>query len=208
MPEDASDDLNDDSLVLRMMDCDEDALRLFLETHGPRIRGALRSKFRDVLADPEIDEAMNMAALKAYRNIDRFDGFKGTLRGWFYIIAVRTTQDLIRREQRHRHADLDFDPPDPGVFERTDPTSSNRTESLEVRDLNKAIETELTPSERRVVLEDLAAGDGGIADSARLAEMMGSTVASVHTLRSRARKKIQQFMLKQGHYQSTQRSKP
>lgn len=205
MPEDTS----DETLVLRMMDRDEGALRLFLVAHEPKVRAALRSKYREVLVEPEIDEAMNMAAYKAYRNADRFDGFKGTLRGWFYTIALRAAQDIIRREQRHWHGDSAFSPLDTceasGAGE-LDP--SDRAESRQVSALKRAIQTELTPSEKRVIEADLAAGDGGIADSARLAEMMGSTVGSIHTLRSRARKKIQQYMLNQGHYQSTQRSKP
>ena len=208
MPEAASDDTDDDSLVLRMMDRDEDALRLFFETHGLRIRPALRNKYRGVLAEPEIDEAMNMAAFKVYRNINRFDGFKGTLRGWFYIIAVHAAQDIIRREDRHGHEDLDFDPSETCGAEGENPSPIDPTQSREVRDLNNAIENVLSPSERRVVLEDLAAGDDGIADAARLAQMMGSTVASIHALRSKARKRIKQYMLSQGHFQSTQRSKP
>jgi RNA polymerase sigma factor (sigma-70 family) len=208
MPEDASNDVDDDSLVLGMMDRDEGALRLFLETHGPKVRAALCNKFRGVLAGPEIDEAMNLAAFKAYRSIDRFDGFKSTLRGWFYIIAIRAAQDVIRREQRHWHDDLDFDPLDSCRDGDEEVDSSDQSESRQLRDLQRAIETELSPSERKIVLADLAAGDGGIAGSARLAEMMGSTVGSVHALRSKARRRIQQYMMKQGHFQSTQRSKP
>ena len=208
MSEDASNELDDDSIVLRMMDGDQNALRLMYETHVRKVRAALSKRYRGVLAEPEIDAAINRGAMKVYRNADRFDGSKGTLRGWFYRNSIWAAQDIIRREERHLHQVLEFDPAyNPEADHGEGPSPDDQAESRQVRDLQKAIKTELTPSERKVIEADKAAGDDGVADSARLAETMGSTVASIHALRSKARKKIQQYMINQGHFQNKPRGK-
>lgn len=206
MAQDASPETDDESLVLRMMDGEEDALRLFVEVHGPKIRGALRKKYRGVLADPEIDEAMNWAAYKAYRSIADFDETKSKLRSWFYVIAIHAAQDILRGENRNRHQALDFDP-----FERKEAGQQDGADgkangsSKLTRELLTAIDQVLTPGERRVMLADLAAD--GEADPARLAAEMGSTVGSVLALRSKGRSKIRQYMTEHGHVQNPQRSR-
>ena len=206
MPQDASFEVDDESLVLRMMDGDEEALRLFIETHGRKIRGALKKKYRGVLAEPEIDEAMNWAAHKAFRSIDDYDVTRSSLRAWFYVIACRVAQDILKGENRNRHQRLDFDPfgerpaSDPGRADGHAGSASNQE-----RALHEAIEKVLTPGEHDVVLDDLAAD--GEADAARLAAKMGSTVGSVHALRSKARSKIRKYMIEQGHFQDPQRSR-
>ena len=73
MADDASCDLDDETIVLRMMDGDNDALRQLRELMHPRPAAYLRRKLGEVLADPEIDEAMNVAAFNAFRFADRFD---------------------------------------------------------------------------------------------------------------------------------------
>ena len=207
----AEDDLNapdDETLVLQMMEGDQEALRLVIETYGPRIRAALRKRYEGVLAEPEIDEAMNRAAFNVFRFADRFDKYKGTLRAWFFTIAIRATQDIIRREERHQHQSLEYDPGyDPASPDDDQgPASNGQAESREARDLRAALAL-LSPGERQVIEEDLASGNGGVVDATRLAEKLGCSKNQVYVWRSRARDKIEKYMTNQGHFQSTQRGK-
>jgi RNA polymerase sigma factor (sigma-70 family) len=207
MAEDASCELDDETIVLRMMDGDNDALRQLLRAHAPKTRAYIRRKFGEVLADPEIDEAMNVAAFNAFRFADRFDRHKGTLSTWFTTIAIRAAQGIIRNETKHRHRDLDYDPEyNPAGCDEI-PAPADKAESRQIADLREAIRTLLTPAEREIIMTDLAGGEGD-ADDQRLAEITGRSKNTIHALRSKARKKIQEQMIKKGHYQGTQRGTP
>ncbi|WZP01246.1 sigma factor (plasmid) [Isosphaeraceae bacterium EP7] len=205
MPQDASSGTDDESLVLRMMDGDDDALRLFIDVHEPTIRGALKKRYRGVLADPEIDEAMNWAAFKVYRSIGDFDVNRSTLRSWFYVIAIRVAQDILKCENRNRYQALDDAFGEEAAI-RQDGVDGHADGSLkQTRELLVAIDQVLTPGEHRVMMADLAAG--GEANPARLAAEMASTVRSVHALRSKGRSKIREYMIERGHVQNPQRSR-
>lgn len=202
MPQDTSSEADDESLVIRMMDRDEDALRVFFEVYGGKIRPALRKRFRGILAEPEIEAAMNWAAYKVYSSIDDFDVTRSSLRSWFYVIAIHAAQDILKGENRNQHQPLDFDPFREEVTYQRDGADGS---SKQTRALLEAIDQKLTPGERRVMLADLAAG--GEADAARLAAETGSTVGSVLALRSKGRSKIRQSMTESGHVQNPQRSR-
>lgn len=206
MPQDASSEADDESLVLRMMDRDEDALRAFIEVYGGKIRPALRKRFRGILAEPEVEAAMNWAAYKVYSSINDFDVTRSSLRSWFYVIAIHAAQDILKGENRNRHQPLDFDPFQEEVtYQRDGADGRADGSSKQTRTLHEAIDQKLTPGERRVMLADLASG--GEADAARLAAETGSTVGSVLALRSKGRSKIRQSMTEPGHVQNPQRSR-
>ena len=204
----ATDDPDDDAIILGMMEGDQNALRLLSAAYGGIIRALLKRKYGDRLADPEIDEAMNVAAYNAFRFAGHFDKHKGSLRTWFATIAVRAAQGVIRNETKHRHKDLEYDPEyNPAGCDGAGPTTStDKASSRRIQALRDAIRTVLTPGEREVIMEDLAAGEG-TADTARLAQKLGKSKNSISALRSKARAKLEQFMIREGHYQGTQRSK-
>jgi RNA polymerase sigma factor (sigma-70 family) len=208
MAGDASCDLDDDGIVLRMMEGDQDALRLLIKAHGGKTRAYLKKKFKDVLAEPEIDEAMNVAAFNAFRFADRYDKHEGSLGTWFTTIAVRAAQSIVRKDAKHRHKDLEYDPEyDPaGCDEADESAPPDKAASKRIQGLRDAVHTALTPGERKVILADLAAGEGN-ADNAWLAEKMGTTKNSISALRSKAHKKIHDYMISKGLYQDTQRGK-
>jgi RNA polymerase sigma factor (sigma-70 family) len=208
MAGDASNDLSDDDLVLRMMEGDHEAPRLLVQAHGAKARAYLKRKFREILAEPEIDEAMNVAAYNAFRFADKFDKHEGSLGTWFTAIAIRAAQSIVRKDLKHRHKDLEYDPEyNPASYDEADePAPSDKAESKRIRGLRDAIQTALTPGERAVIVADLAAGEG-TADNAWLAEKMGTTKNTISALRSKARKKIQDYMISKGLCQDTQRAK-
>lgn len=207
MGDDASGEFDYD-IVLRMMDGDQRALRHLLKAHGDKARAYLKKKLGEHLADPEIDEAMNVAAYNAFRFADRFDKHKGSLGTWFTTIAIHAAQSIIRGEEKHRHKNLEYDPEyNPAVCDEADQTTpDDKAESRRIGDLKETIRTLLTPGEREIIQADLAAGEGK-ADDAWLAQKTGRSKNSIQALRSKARKKILDHMINKGHYRVTQRSR-
>ena len=160
-------------------------MRHLLKAHGAKTRAYLKQRFGQVLADPEIDEGMNVAAYNAFRFADRFDEHRGTVRTWFTTIAIRAAQSIIRKESKHRHKDLEYDPEYNPASCDDPPAEGDKAESRRIADLREAIRTLLTPAEREVYLADLAAGEGD-ADDGRLAEKTGRSKNTIHALRSKA----------------------
>ena len=103
-------EVDDESLALRMMEKDEEALGALLKIYGPKVRGYLKQKFGDVLRQPELDEVFNRAAFNVWRFADRFRPECGGLRGWFIRIARNAAFSLLRGENRHLAKDLEYDP--------------------------------------------------------------------------------------------------
>jgi len=201
-----SDEISDDlDLVLRMMDGDEDALRELIRTVGGATLSLLKKKFGGVLDRQELEEAINVAAYKAYRFADRFDRFSGTLQVWFATIAIRAAQDILRSEQKHRHKQLEDDPKyDPAESDDGD-ASTSPVESRRIEILQGAIKTVLTAAERDAILADLASGEK--ADDTRLAQQSGRTKGSIQALRSKALKKLHDHLMTNDHAQVTNRGK-
>src|SRR5215831_2623190 len=79
--------VDDIDIALMMMDRDPEGVRWLLKKYGGNVKAGLWRKFHQVLADPEINEALNVAAFKAFRVAYTYDESKGSLRAWFYKIA-------------------------------------------------------------------------------------------------------------------------
>ena len=92
----------------------EDGLRQLLRVYGPRIKWLLKDRFGDFLPDPDLSAVLNEAILKVFTAIAMFDRSRGSLGTWFWLIAANTARDMIRRELRHVHRDLEQDPCEPG----------------------------------------------------------------------------------------------
>src|SRR5207237_2579180 len=91
---------------------DERALAELLERHAPKVTGDLRYRFRHQLKHPDIDEAVNLAALKLWKYAHRFDGTK-PFGPWFLRVALRAALDILRGEEKKPTSELEFEPPDP-----------------------------------------------------------------------------------------------
>src|SRR5262245_31588772 len=96
-----------------MMDGDPEGARWLLMKYGGKAKAGLRCEFHQVLADPEINEALNVATLNAFRAAPQYDESKGSLRAWFYKIAHNAAIDILRGEKQHKAIPLEFDPPQP-----------------------------------------------------------------------------------------------
>src|SRR5262245_36675856 len=104
---------------------DPEGARWLLQQYGGKVKAGLRCEFHHVLADPEIDEALNTGALKTFRAAHQYNESRGSLRAWFYKIARNIARDILRGEQRHAAVPLEFDPPQPAETEAQEDDQSH-----------------------------------------------------------------------------------
>jgi RNA polymerase sigma factor (sigma-70 family) len=186
--------VDDIDIVLMMMEGEPEGVRWLLEKYGGRVKAGLRLEFGHVLAEPELAEAHNWGAFKAFRAAQSYDESKGSLRVWFYTIARNAARDILRGEEQHAAEPLAHDPP--GNAERDDePPLDPRKDKL-LHDLKEAVEA-LPRLQRAIIEADLASG--GKAEANRLAQVHGSTVNSIYATRSQAIKRLREEMRRRGH---------
>jgi DNA-directed RNA polymerase specialized sigma24 family protein len=185
---------NDDdaTLVQRIAEGrDQSALAELMAKHGPWVTGDLQRRFRHQLQHPEIDEAVNRAAINLWNNAHRFNRTK-PFGPWFLTIAVRAAMDILKGEKRRPTCELEFDPPDLDTDCGDEPELSPRV-AWYVEQLEQIIDYELTGFEQALAREDLAAG--GRADTERLMKKYKKSKGVVQSTRSKVWKKIRETIL-------------
>src|SRR5262249_39060924 len=166
---------DDATLVRRVAEQrDERALVELLERHAPKVTGDLRRRFRHQLQHPDIDEAVNRAAMKLWKNAHRFDGAQ-RFGPWFLRIAPRAAPDIPKGEKRNPTCELEFDPPDPEPDHRDDELAHSPSTAWYVEELERIIEYELKGFEQVVAQADVAAGGPGAADTPLLMRQHNKT---------------------------------
>lgn len=196
-----------DEEVLRLLKArNPDGLRRLLDEHGPRVNGGLRREFRNVLDDGHIDEAVCLAAHRAWRSADTFDLARGTLRSWFYVIARNCALRVLERERRERQFTLVTDWDRATYHARTrDPSQAPGRDAIRERshaaflsDLRHCIDA-LPRMQRAIIEADLEAG--GLADAAPLSRKLGTSINAVYTQRAMARRALRMALVRRGHFQ-------
>jgi RNA polymerase sigma-70 factor (ECF subfamily) len=190
--------VDDDEIVLRIMDRDDEALALMIRQHGPKVKGAMRARFRDTVPDYDLKDAFNRAVFKIWHAPDCFDPSKGSLGPWFAQIAINEVIDLLRRGRKHEHQSLDamlefVEIPAP--IPEDVPLSPDKAKLF--KDLHDVI-AGLPENQRKIIMTDLQAGCS--AEAAYLSETLGIGVNTVYVLRSRAHETIRTEILKRGHF--------
>lgn len=208
MDQDHPKKLTDEEMVLGISERDEESLRALIETYGPTVKAFVSSKFRSVLQDGELMSVVNFVFAQAWRKIDLFDERQKGLKTWLLAIARNNAIDLLRKGAKQIRADFlgdssgdvfDQDAEDPSeALERTPLVKEDRRE---LRDLSEIIDA-LPKKQKAIVKADLHCSSG-VADAKRLAAQLGSSVNSIFSLRSIARKRIHDEMVERGHYKST-----
>jgi DNA-directed RNA polymerase specialized sigma24 family protein len=177
--------VSDSDIALMMAMQDREGLRLLIERYGGRLKAFLFKRFRSVLQEGELAEALNVAFYNIWRFADRYDETKGSLPSWCIRIAQMAAQSIIRRESDYRSKNLEYDavydpagnPPDEGAAEDHD-------DDPRIDALHKAI-AGLPPLQKAIIQADLAAD--GLADAGRLAGIHGTSKNSIYVSRSKAR---------------------
>lgn len=82
---------------------DETAFRRLVERHG---RGVFQLAFRLTGSEPDAEDVVQDAFLKAFRELKRFEA-RSSFRTWLHRITVNCSYDLLRQRPRHRAESLD-----------------------------------------------------------------------------------------------------
>jgi len=165
-------------------------LRPGLELHRRELTGYCR---RVLGSSFEAEDAVQETLVRAWRNLDRFEG-RATLRSWLYRIATNVCADMMRRPQRRARpmdlGPLTHDEAPPGAA-RT-PCSGAAVAVADPAEIAASRETMLLaltvlqqlPSRQRavLVLREVLRWR-----AEEVAELLGSTVASVNSALQRAR---------------------
>lgn len=186
----------DDDIALLMMEREEAGLRALLQVHGPAVKGSLRRTYRAVLSPEELEEVFNQAAANAWRNIGQFDDARGTLGAWFLAIARNAAIDYIRQGERQAVVLVE----DPSEYVDPWSVAEDFSDDPVLKEIIEAVDHivyhVLSPQQREVILADMAAD--GQANNERLADRLGTSVAAVHTARSKAHKRISEELVRRG----------
>ena len=188
--------MDDIDIALMMMEGDPEGARWLLQKYGGKVKAGLECEFRHVLADPEIDEALNTGALKTFRAARQYDKNKGSLRVWFYKIARNAARDILRVEQRHKADPLESDLPSHVEVEAQEDDHGHPEQNKLSHDLKEAVAA-LPPLQRAIIEADLASGEGK-ADAGRLAQARDTTVKVIYASRSQAISKLREEMQRRG----------
>lgn len=187
---------DDDATLVRRIaeERDERALVVLLERHAPKITGDLCHRFRHQLPPPDIDEAVNRAAMKLWRNAHRFDGTR-PFGPWFLRIALRAAQDILKGEESKPTNELEFDPPDPEPDDADDERENSPRTAWYMDQLDRIIEYELKGFSQALARADVAAGGPGAADTQLLMRQHNKTKNVVQATRSKVWKRIRETIL-------------
>lgn len=125
------------------------AFRRLVERHG---RGVFRLAFRLTGSEPDAEDVVQEAFLKAYRELNRFES-RSSFGTWVHRITVNCAYDLLRQRPRHQADPLDASQADGqgGWFEpEADGVSSPDRVAFgaEVQGRVRAALDLLTPTER------------------------------------------------------------
>lgn len=197
-------ELPDVDIALMMMEGNEEGLRALLRKYGGKVRGALRRRFGTVLDEDQLDEALNLAALRAWRFAHRYDDKLASLGVWFWSVTRNVAKNILREELRWNHGELEFDPEyDPAEWAADDgeeeaPAENEARQKKLLADFHTVVGA-LPPLQKAIIEADLAAG--GPAGAAALAAKHGTTKASIYVSRNKARATIAKEMVRLGHYQ-------
>lgn len=198
----ASEQLDDVELTLRMMDGDEEALSYVIRHYGPKVMGALRSKFGNFMSEYVLEDAIHRAAFSVWRNASKYDDSKGSLGGLFYKCAVNEVINILREGEQAPHVSLDeLDEQGDGELYSRAEADGTRQLTPEKQKLYKDLYEVIAglPGHQRVIMEaDLAAGCD--ADTTYLAESLHTSNNSIYVSRNKAREKVRQEMKKRGHF--------
>ncbi|HEV8681814.1 MAG TPA: sigma-70 family RNA polymerase sigma factor [Actinomycetota bacterium] len=167
-------DARDRDLLRRIGRRDEDAFRNFFGRYAPTARAlALRILRQPFLADETVQEAF----LSVWRDPDRYDPRRGSVRAWLMSAVHHRAVDLVRREEAQRRradrapADAPSEDPAEQVAEAID--------IPEERAAVRAALNELPPEQREVI--ELMYFEG--LSQSRVAERTGIPLG---TIKSRA----------------------
>ena len=159
---------------------DRAAQKALFEWLVPYMRGAVK---RYIWDDELVQDVLQEAFIRIFRNLERFDAEKGSLRPWAARIAVN-----VAITEGQKRSKVDYPRPNAEVA-----ISPDVLERMAIEDIVKVLRT--MPEEQYTVL-NLHAFEGFSHDE--IGEMMGITAALSRQRLSRARKWVKQRFEREG----------
>ncbi|WP_411355011.1 sigma factor, partial [Peptoniphilus harei] len=99
--------MDNQDLIERLKNKDEDALYIFIEDYGKILKGVIS---KTLWKYPNLwDEAMNDALLIIWQNIQYFDPSRSTFKNWCALVAKYRAIDILRKEIKFESLRLDED---------------------------------------------------------------------------------------------------
>ncbi|MEZ5299644.1 MAG: sigma-70 family RNA polymerase sigma factor [Verrucomicrobiales bacterium] len=172
---------------------DEAVVRALLVTDGAAIRAILVSRYPGAISAPDAEDVLAAAVARLWRNRERFDPGRGSLRAWFFRIADNAARDFLRAGWRKAQSlEITGDggwidaiaAPNGHAFPGTEAEDTEPRAEEPNPALHEALQA-LPEVQRRIVWAD-ALHAGGPAPSDALAEELGIPPGTVRVYRKRA----------------------
>ena len=187
---------DDDSLVKRVKQGDDEAFALIVDKHGRLVYNAVCRVLSSCgRATDSADEIAEDAFVKAWRNIRSFRG-DCSLATWLYRIAVNTARDRLRSEKRHAVISLTADSPEDEPHEWDVPVTSGDTVPEDVIEkketilaVRRAIEELPEDARKVVVMRDI--NEMSYSD---ISEILGIELGTVKSRLSRGRAALKKIL--------------
>lgn len=159
-----------------------------ISDHGQSVRAYLKRRLGGALDHWQLEEAMSLAAIRAWQSASRFDASSARLRAWFAVVARNCALGLIAQHQGQQTVSIE------GVAKTVVDVAVNPTEARRMQlvvDVHRGI-GKLGPLQRCILLADLNAGT--TLPAPVLAERFDSTIQSVYVARSRGRRELRLYL--------------
>jgi RNA polymerase sigma-70 factor (ECF subfamily) len=166
------------SIVLRILNGQQDLFRDLIEPHLQILRNVVRSRMGN---DPEVEDVIQTAVVKAFANLKQFR-FEAGFRTWLIRIAHNEVSQnwrrkLVARQFTHDQAGLAVNAPDPG-----DSPFKVYARSQTARSIEFALST--LPEKYRIIVRMRDLDELSIAE---VSQAMRLTIATVKTRHRRGR---------------------
>jgi len=179
---------DDETLILRMLEGNKEALFLLIKRHGPKVNGYLKKHYTTL--DHSLREDVFMQAIqRVWRYGGSFNPDKGSFKSWFMRIVVNEAIDVIsdRAENEPGQLDLTTDEPIDCADDPIDPRTLRR-----LKDLDYVIEHKLGPLQRAIIKSDLESD--AVASDELLARIHHTSKNSIQSSRNQAHINIAKHM--------------
>jgi RNA polymerase sigma factor (sigma-70 family) len=90
--------VEDTEIIQRLRDSDETVLSVILRQIVPLHWGLLRRRFGEVLSHEDFEDIVAISLAKLWTKRNSFDGSKGDISGWIYVILRNSALDFLRRQ--------------------------------------------------------------------------------------------------------------
>lgn len=184
----AQTDITDADAVARCGNGDAAAMEGLYASHA----GACLSLARSVLVDPQMaEDAVQEAFLQLWRDADRFDRSRSSVRSWLLLLTRCKAVDRVRSEELRKTSALSVD------YDRADDDPGPEAKAIiaMLGEHARAALVELPPRKREAVV---LAFWGGFTHS-EIASLTGSPVGTVKSRMYDAMRTLGDVLVRQGH---------